>query len=172
VGEAILAAFASASGVGPSQARHVKSAVSGDILRLIEDDESFRPLSAPFTPDHLVYCRARFLRVNACVGAGGDGVDGAGNVGIRDKLRQAVGRFVARYGYLPRVVCVRGAGAFFAGSTEKEAENARLLFCDAVEVALRARAFGGALHMPDDLVDFISNWEVEAYRQQVAAEDS
>lgn len=45
---------------------------------------------------------------------------------------------------------------------------AKKLFNDAVKIAVYSESFGGPLHMEDDLIDFIVNWEVESYRQKQA----
>ena len=50
--------------------------------------------------------------------------------------------------------------------TPKGSETAALLFNDALKVATYAESFGGVLPMSDELSDFITNWEVEAYRQK------
>ena len=70
-------------------------------------------LMRPFTPDHIVYCRAYPL---------------------------------------------------WLGESEKRAATAEMLFEDAADIAVYSRAFGGASHMTEELTDFITNWEVEAYR--------
>ena len=51
----------------------------------------------------------------------------------------------------------------------KQAQTAKELLIDSVKVAVYAKAFGGALHMTQELIDFIVNWEVESYRSKVSA---
>jgi hypothetical protein len=67
------------------------------------------------------------------------------------------------------VICVKNLGAFFAGGSQREADSAAILLDDAVYLAGNTEIFGGPLHMPKELVDFILNWEIESYRQKVNA---
>lgn len=138
------------SGLFPEKT-HVVYAVNADILDLLENDRTFAPLEDPFSPDHIVYCKDKFIYVHEA-----------------DHLPKAHRDFVAKNGYEPRVICVKDAGAFFAGATEKIAETARDLFMDAVDIAVYSENFGGYQHMTQDLIDFIRNWEMESYRSKIA----
>lgn len=122
------------------------------IMDYISSPASFAPLAGSFTPDHIVYCKARFMYVEK-----------------QDELSQVFELFVRDNGYLPKVICVRNVGAFIIAASENELGNAKLLFDDAVKVAVYTESFGGYLHMTAELVDFILNWEAESYRQKVAS---
>jgi len=135
-----------------SQAVSVDFVVNKQILKYIASQKDFEPLSSSFTPDHIVYCKAKFMYIE--------------RIG---EMSQMFELFVRDNGYLPKVICIKNVGAFIIGSNEKEMVNARELFLDAVKVAAYSENFGGFLHMTDDLVHFILNWEAEAYRQKVAA---
>jgi len=145
-----------------------------DIMALLDGPEQFRALSGAFTPDHIVYCKARFLYIDGdSDGDGADDGEGADD-GVNysdsdraDSLPERYAAFAAEYGYKPRVICVRGAGAFAAADTRAETENAAALFADAVNVALYSQNFGGPHFLSDELTEFIVNWEVESYRQKV-----
>jgi hypothetical protein len=119
--------------------------------------EGVAPVMAPFTPDHIVYCKARFLYLDE-----GDVRGGASAVAARAEA------FRAEAGYAPRVALAQGLGAFLCGAARREAEDARALFLDALAIAAYARFFGGPSHMPEDLVAFIENWEVESYRARMS----
>lgn len=105
----------------------------------------------PFTPDHIVYCKAKplFLEKDC-------------------DYKAAFDAFVKENGYAPKIAGVKGLGFFALGKTKKEAEIARTLFLDAVKIAVYTRSFGGALSLPDEFTAFILNWEFENYRQKVA----
>jgi rhamnose utilization protein RhaD (predicted bifunctional aldolase and dehydrogenase) len=156
-GEAAGAAMRLLSAIFPPPAA-VRFSAGADILRFLESESSFFPLSAPFTPDHIVYCKPSFLYLEELGGEAG--------------LRERLGLFEREHGYAPRVICVRGLGAFFAGSSQAEADNALLLFEDAVDIAVYSQNFGGPSHMPKELADFILNWEIESYRQKIAGSGS
>lgn len=121
-----------------------------EILSLTASKSSFAPLSAAFTPDHIVYCKAEFLYTEA-----------------PDLLDVKFTEFMDKNGYAPKIVCIKGFGAFILGDTEKEIATSKALFLDAVKIAVYSESFGGPLHMTPELIDFITNWEMEAYRQKV-----
>ena len=104
-------------------------------------------LMRPFTPDHIVYCRAYPLWLDS--------------VGEADEKISAYNK---NHGFMPRVILLRSRGAFCFGESEKRAAIAEMLFEDAADIAVYSRSFGGASHMTEELTDFITNWEVEAYR--------
>lgn len=113
-------------------------------------DPSFR---SP-TPDHIVYCKARYLVID---------------MNITDEaLKAAVESFTEQNGYAPRVVIVRNRGAFVFGSDAKQLDTVKNVFLDHVKVYSNSTFFGGYSGMSEGLVDFIVNWEVESYRAKVS----
>ena len=121
--------------------------------------DAFEPLSKPFSPDHIVYCKAYFLFVEACEDADAQ----------TEALKKAFAEYVEKNGFAPRIIAVEKLGYFIAGDNMKQAQTAEELLIDSVKVAVYAKAFGGALHMTQELIDFIVNWEVESYRSKVSA---
>ena len=104
-------------------------------------------LLKPFTPDHIVYCRAYPLWLETA-----------------DEAETKLSEYRDRNGCNPRVIMVKGVGVFCIGDNEKQAKTACMLFEDAAKIAVYSRSFLGASHMTDELTDFIVNWEVESYR--------
>jgi rhamnose utilization protein RhaD (predicted bifunctional aldolase and dehydrogenase) len=125
----------------------------GETLSRAQSRENFFPLSSSFSPDHIVYAGHEFLLVEK------------GNPGIEAAWKD----FSTRNGIAPRVVVVRGLGAFACAKSAAAADNAILLYTDACKVSAYAENFGGALHMTREKIDFIRNWEVEKYRSSVSA---
>ena len=76
--------------------------------------------------------------------------------------------FVAENGYKPKVIFAKGLGMFSCGNTISEAVTAQEVMLDAIKVVAYAESFGGVSVMPDFLIDFIVNWEVESYRSKVS----
>ena len=113
--------------------------------------EAMKPLLSPFTPDHIVYCKASPLYLTG-----------------EDDIAEAFAAFEKKNGYTPKIAVVKGLGFFAMGLTRKEAEIARVVFLDAIKIASYSKYFGGALTLPDDFVAFILGWEVESYRQKTA----
>ena len=124
-----------------------------EVMSLLSSKHAFAPISAAFTPDHIVYCKAEFLYTES-----------------PDLMDVKFQDFELRYGYLPKIVCIKDIGAFVLSDTQKEIDTASLLFLDAVKVAVYSESFGGPLHMTPELIHFITNWEMEAYRQKVNKE--
>lgn len=102
--------------------------------------EKAAPMLKPFNPDQIVYCGAKTEFVEDI-----------------DKLDHICAN----------VVIVKGEGVYTLGKTEKAAYTAMLLTNDAMKIAVYAESFGGALHLSDELTNFIVNWEAESYRKTV-----
>ena len=124
---------------------------SAEAVRFSESDASMAPLMKPFSPDHIVYCKAFPLYISR-------GTDAA----------QAFADYRAKHGYAPKLCYAQGGGFYALGETDKQAATTELLALDAIKIAVYSRAFGGALPQSDALTDFIVNWEVEAYRAKKA----
>ena len=123
-----------------------------EAVRFSESPSSMAPLMKPFTPDHIVYCKAFPLYLQRWTDAG-----------------NAFAAYREKYGYAPKLCYVQQCGGFYAlGETDKQAQTTALLALDAIKIAVYSRAFGGPLPQTDALTDFIVNWEVEAYRAKKA----
>lgn len=113
------------------------------------DEESASVLLKPFTPDHIVYCKAYPLFI-----------------GKGDNVAGAVSEYSKKFGFNPRVIVAEGHGVFCCGADEKQSNTVKALFEDAMKTAVYTGSFGGVLHMSGELTDFIVNWEVESYRSK------
>lgn len=122
---------------------------NNEALSFAKSMQSAAPLLRPFTPDHIVYCKAYPLFVNEA-----------------EELESKFMQYTAKHGYAPKIIIVRGLGFCAVGANKKDALTAQTLFNDAIKVAVYSESFGGPLHMTQELIDFIINWEVEAYRQK------
>ena len=85
-----------------------------------------------------------------------------------EQIQELFAAFVAENGYKPKVAFAKGLGMFTCGNTLQEAVTAQEVMLDAVKVVAYAESFGGVSVMPDFLIDFIVNWEVESYRSKVS----
>ena len=122
-----------------------------EIARFTANRGAFAAIAKPFTPDHIVYCRAYPLFIDSVERA-------AGAFAEYDKV----------YGGNPKIVAICGEGVFALGQDAAAAGLAADLFGDAVKIAVYSESFGGPLPLPDDFTDFIVNWEMESYRQKTA----
>jgi len=127
--------------------------VNKEISGLIKDRSSFYPVSSAFTPDHIIYAGSDPLFTEADTFEAG---------------REDWKKHVDKFGRAPKITAVRGLGVFGLGATEKAANLAIDLFRDAVKIAAYTDSFGGPLFMEHDKIDFINNWEAEAFRTRVS----
>ena len=132
---------------GGDQSAAVEFTVCPEIL-------SYDPATKSLSPDHIVYAKAKQLQLPAHADS--------------DSIANAFDSFVAENGYKPKIVFVDGLGMFSCGMTAKEALTAQVVMLDAIKVVAYAQSFGGVSPMPDFLIDFIVNWEVESYRSKVS----
>ncbi|MBQ0101547.1 MAG: hypothetical protein KBT31_01970, partial [Firmicutes bacterium] len=102
------------------------------------------------TPDHIVYCKANYLEEEGDVAP--------------YTLKKDIEAFTKKNGYAPRVIILKGKGAYIVGADEKQMNTVKVVFGDHCKVQHYSKYFGGYLGMTDDLVNFIVNWEVESYR--------
>lgn len=102
------------------------------------------------TPDHIVYCKASYLRAPRGV--------------TPEQLSVLVKEFTDKNGYRPRVIIIEGEAVMLCADDQKTLDTVKAVFQDHCRVARNSVAFGGYLPMTDDLRDFIVNWEVESYR--------
>ena len=122
----------------------VKFAASPEIL-------TYDPATKSLSPDHIVYAKAKQLSLN----------------GTED-IAAAFFAFEAENGYKPKIVFVKDLGMFACGMSENEAATALVVMLDAIKVVAYTKSFGGVSPMPEFLIDFIVNWEVESYRSKVS----
>lgn len=122
-----------------------------EIQLLTSSEDAFKAVNYAYTPDHMVYYKHTPLFVND----------------ISD-IQSKVEEYKQKFGFLPKVVAILNAGAFACGPDEKQANIVKMLFLDAVKISVYAKSFGGGKYMPVWLVDFINNWEVEAYRKSIS----
>ena len=132
---------------GEGQPATVKFLANKEIL-------AYDPATESLSPDHIVYCKAKQLIIPA-------DADG-------DKIKELFDAFTAANGYKPKIAFVEGLGMFACGSTMKESVTAQTVMLDAIKVVAYAKSFGGVSPMPQFLIDFIVNWEVESYRSKVS----
>ena len=110
----------------------------------------YDPATESLSPDHIVYAKAKQLALDS-----------------EDGLEAAFSAFEAANGYKPKITFIKGLGMFACDATEKTAQTAASVMYDAVKVVCYAESFGGVQPMPEFLIDFIVNWEVESYRSKV-----
>jgi len=129
--------------------------VNKQILGFITDTRAFKPLCKPFMRDNIKFCgdEPLFIEPDA-------------DIGTEFKA------YVARKGFKPRIVAVRGLGVFALGKDWKSADQARSFFLDAVKIAVYAGAFGGVCPLPDEFTTFILVCEAGKYWDDISHDDT
>ena len=110
----------------------------------------YDPATKSLSPDHIVYAKAKQLVLDS-----------------EEGLEEAFAAFEKENGYKAKITFIKGLGMFACDATEKSAQTAASVMYDAVKVVCYAESFGGVQPMPEFLIDFIVNWEVESYRSKV-----
>ena len=125
--------------------------VNTELKKLVESKETFEAIAKPFTPDHIVYCKAKYMFIEE-----------------GDNVKECFESFVKENGYAPKIVALKGVGFFALGKNKKEVAIAKALLLDAAKITVYSKSFGGYLPMGQSFIDFIVSWEIESYRQKVS----
>ena len=133
---------------------HASPAVSS----FLKSKAAFNNVSTSITPDHIVYCNHEPLFIPAQ-----ERVEQQYR-----RIREAIGEYRRRNSFAPIIVCMGKLGVFAWGNSKRKSDIALAVFLDAVKVAVYSRSFGGLRPLPPDQVEFIKNWEVEAFRKRVS----
>ena len=128
------------------------------VMKFVESEEAFYPVSSAYSPDHIVYCKPYPLYV-----AYAEDLDAQ-----YDLLKKGLEDYKAKYGFMPRVIAVQKLGFFAYGTSKKNADICADVFMDACKIGAYSQNFGGPLFMTQAMIDFICNWEVESYRSKVS----
>jgi NAD(P)-dependent dehydrogenase (short-subunit alcohol dehydrogenase family)/rhamnose utilization protein RhaD (predicted bifunctional aldolase and dehydrogenase) len=119
--------------------------------------EQFKRVSLPFTPDQIVYCKARALYLEK-------GTPEA----IIEECRIKTKDFLNRYGYMPRMIGLKNYGIIAFAETSGSAQTMLDVFEDWLQISYLSENFGGPHFMSERDIAFIDSWEVENYRRKVA----
>lgn len=105
----------------------------------------FKVANDALTPDHIVYMKSYPM--------------------FGEVSEESIKNFIEEKGYPPKVIVTDNA-VFGVADTEKNANLALILAEDGALVIQLANAFGGVEFMTKRAIEFIDNWEVEAYRRK------
>lgn len=131
---------------------------NAEIMRFVQDEAAFYPVSSAYSPDHIVYCRPWPLFVPR-----------AEDLEEQYRLLEdGIKTYREKHGFNPKLVAVQGLGVFAHGTGKKQADICADVFLDTVKIGVYSASFGGPQFMTDEMIDFILNWEVEAYRSKVS----
>lgn len=138
--------------------RHVRFSVNREIEQRVADRDSFAPLAAPFTPDHIVYA-----------GHNPPFIEGPPAIqGLAERVKRSLGSYLEDAPLVPKTIALQGLGIVAMTPNASAAEKALALFTDAAQIAACAESFGGPRPMDEERIQFILSWEVESYRAQIS----
>ena len=135
----------------------VRFTLNSEVECLCASYECFEALMRPMSPDHIVYCKSKPMFVE--------------DYSV-EAIKTQFHEFEAKNKFLPKIVFVKGVGMFAIGKNPKDAATVTDVWLDAVKILIYSKSFGGVRPMAPEMVDFISNWEVESYRSKVALNES
>lgn len=120
-------------------------AVFGEAAAFVASSGPFPVAPEGISPDHMVYSRA---------------------FPYTEELNESgANAYRAAHGYAPKLV-VADDGVYGIGNSQKNADLSLEMAQDGALIMQLAEAFGGIHYMTPAQMEFIDNWEVEAYRQQ------
>ena len=115
-------------------------------------------ISAPFTPDGIVYANSSFLFI-----------DFEGDVEVFLKsVKNEIEAYQKNIGKLPKVIFASGLGVLVIADHAEGAEVLVDVVKDHCKIARFAESFGGQHPMTKAQITFIENWEVEQYRAKIS----
>jgi rhamnose utilization protein RhaD (predicted bifunctional aldolase and dehydrogenase) len=115
--------------------------------------DAFMTVDTAFTPDGIVYCKAKYPFVE---------------VADADAIVAAANAFKAQHGFPPKAIAIKGEGLLVIEDSEKSVNTVLEVYTDMLKIAFYANNFGGSKAMTDEEIAFIDNWEVENYRRKIA----
>ncbi|RQW03465.1 class II aldolase, partial [candidate division KSB1 bacterium] len=142
------------SGEGLKTVRLVNHTLLDNYLQ----SDNFPAVSAPFTPDGIVYANSSFIYMEY-----NDN---------EEEFLQAVSKEIEDYqqqkGKLPKVIFANGLGVLVIADHAEGAEILVDVVTDHCRIAQFAESFGGQHPMTQKQVEFIESWEVEQYRSKIS----
>lgn len=112
----------------------------------------------PFTPDHIVYCRAAPLEAEF------DGNPGR----FLERLPRLLEEYARRHAGRPRVILAAGLGMIGVDESKRSVDTCLDVFEERLKICHLSSAFGGPAFLPPEAIRFIETWEVESYRRSVS----
>ena len=124
-----------------------------------EHVENQSEIDKPFTPDAIVYCKSNYIFLK-------------NDENPLTEAEQKITAFIKEFGYLPKVLIIKGIGLVAIGDNAKQCDIILDVFEDALSIAFLSKSFGGPHPMTEEQIRFIDTWEVENYRRSVSTVSS
>lgn len=131
------------------------------IEHFAEDQTRFQKVSLPFTPDQIVYCKAKYIYIPNAYTAGE----------VVSSFLHQLERFRQEFGYDPKIILIKGMGLAAVDAHYNAVQTALDVYEDLMKISYFSEFFGGPRFMTMDQISFIDHWEVENYRRKVSISD-
>jgi NAD(P)-dependent dehydrogenase (short-subunit alcohol dehydrogenase family)/rhamnose utilization protein RhaD (predicted bifunctional aldolase and dehydrogenase) len=122
------------------------------------DEVHAQLVSLPFTPDNIVYCKARPFYIETA---------GTPDEWIAE-FQSRLGRYREEHGFAPKVIIIKGFGYLAVEESSRMADIVLDVFEDLMKISYLSKAFGGPHFLSPEQIRFIENWEGENYRHKVS----
>ncbi|UCH14207.1 MAG: class II aldolase [Bacteroidales bacterium] len=127
--------------------------VSSDLIsEFTRNERLFKDVDTAFTPDHIVYCKARYLFIDDS---------------NEEKALEEITAFSKKNGYYSKIIAIKNKGLLIIEENESALGVVRELILNMMKISFYARSFGGSKPLFDKNIAFIENWEAENYRKQM-----
>jgi len=123
--------------------------------------EGFSKISAPFTPDIIVYCKPAYLFIDLPPDTPADE--------YLSFVQKEYRKYLKERNHPPKVIILREIGLVAAEESSASAETVLDVYEDLMKISFYSENFSGPHFMDRRQISFIDNWEVENYRRQVSA---
>jgi len=128
------------------------------IQHFIKNRNQASLVSLPFTPDNIVYCKARPLYVE---------YSGSEDE-IIEEFKAGLELYRTTYGNSPKILLINEIGLIAADESIKMVDILLDVFEDLMKISYLSQAFGGPHFLTSGQISFIENWESENYRHTMS----
>jgi rhamnose utilization protein RhaD (predicted bifunctional aldolase and dehydrogenase)/NAD(P)-dependent dehydrogenase (short-subunit alcohol dehydrogenase family) len=115
-------------------------------------------VSLPFTPDNIVYCKARPLYVESKETP----------ADIIGEFKTRLAKYQSDFGANPKIILINGIGMIAADESVKMTGILLDVFEDLMKISYLSQGFGGPHFLSPEQISFIENWESENYRHNMS----
>ncbi|MDD4644908.1 MAG: SDR family NAD(P)-dependent oxidoreductase, partial [Bacteroidales bacterium] len=115
-------------------------------------------ISLPFTPDNVVYCKARPLYVEST------GTPEEIIAEFETKLK----KYKSDFGGNPKIILINELGLIAADESIKMSNILLDVFSDLMKISYLSQAFSGPHFLSPERISYIENWESENYRHNMS----
>jgi NAD(P)-dependent dehydrogenase (short-subunit alcohol dehydrogenase family) len=115
-------------------------------------------VALPFTPDNIVYCKARPLIIS----------NNEGPEQIFSEFTEKLAAYETAHGSKPKIILVNGIGLIAADESIKMVDILLDVFEDLMKISYLSQGFGGPHFLSESNITFIENWESENYRHNMS----